>query len=64
MKSGMFYKGNGYALTLVSFPSKSLEKERGVEGFRCEFGGVYGIPTIASRRGNSSSLIFLINSAR
>ena len=29
----MFYKGNGNVCRLVTFPSKSLEKEWGLNGF-------------------------------
>ena len=36
--SYILYNGNGYGLGLISFPSKSLEKEREVKGFRCGCG--------------------------
>ena len=63
----MFYKGNDYVLRLVSLPSKSLEKEGGLKGFdasmalwsRCKW-----FPDIASRRGKSRPLSFLISYTR
>ena len=50
----MFYKGNGYVLRPVSFPSKSLKKEHEVAGFDAGvLHGLYvnGIMTIALRQG-------------
>ena len=54
------------AMCWVSFPSKSLKKERGLKGFDVGVShGLYvnGISTVASRHGNSCSIIFLIVSA-
>ena len=45
MGCSMFYKGMA-VLRLVSFPSKNLGEEQGVEGFQCGC----GIPTLASKR--------------
>ena len=50
----IFYKGNGFVLGQVSFPSKSLEKGSGrSKDFDVDVAcgpNVKGTPTIASRR--------------